>query len=58
MSEKFQQKLFEPFSRKDNSMTNVTQGTGLGLSIVKSTIEMIGRIAEVDSKQGAVRNLH
>ncbi len=52
MSEEFQQKLFEPFAREDNSMTNVTQGTGLGLSIVKSTIEMMGGIVEVDSKQG------
>ena len=38
MSEEFQKKLFEPFSREDNSMTNATQGTGLGLSIAKSII--------------------
>ena len=25
MSEEFQKKLFEPFSREDNSMTNATQ---------------------------------
>ena len=35
MSKEFQKQLFQPFSREDNSMTNVTQGTGLGLSIVK-----------------------
>ena len=52
MSEEFQKKLFEPFSREDNSMTNVTQGTGLGLSIAKSILTMMGGSIEVDSVQG------
>lgn len=52
MSRAFQEKLFEPFSREDNSMTNVTQGTGLGLSIAKSIITQMGGNIEVDSWQG------
>ncbi len=52
MSKEFQEKLFEPFSREDNSMTNVTQGTGLGLSIAKSVISMMGGTIEVESAQG------
>ena len=52
MSEEFQKQLFQPFSREDNSMTNVTQGTGLGLSIVKSVIDMMGGSIEVQSVQG------
>ena len=52
MSETFQEKLFEPFSREDNSMTNVTQGTGLGLSIAKSIITQMGGNIEVTSHQG------
>ena len=52
MSEEFQKKLFEPFSREDNSMTNVTQGTGLGLSIAKSIISQMGGNIEVESSQG------
>ena len=52
MSREFQEKLFEPFSREDNSMTNVTQGTGLGLSIAKSVISMMGGTIEVESAQG------
>ena len=52
MSEEFQQRLFEPFSREDNSMTNVTQGTGLGLSIAKSILGMMGGGIEVKSRQG------
>lgn len=52
MSEKFQEKLFEPFSREDNSMTSATQGTGLGLSIAKSIISQMGGTIEVSSHQG------
>lgn len=52
MSEEFQKKLFEPFAREDNSMTNAKQGTGLGLSIVKTLISMMGGTIEVDSVQG------
>ena len=44
MSREFQEKLFEPFSREDNSMTNATQGTGLGLSIARSIISQMGEI--------------
>mgnify|MGYP002768667359 FL=1 len=52
MSEKFLEKLFEPFSREDNSMTDATQGTGLGLSIAKSIISQMGGTIEVTSCQG------
>lgn len=52
MSEKFLEKLFEPFSREDNSMTDATQGTGLGLSIAKSIINQMGGTIEVTSCQG------
>lgn len=52
MSEEFQKKLFEPFSREDNSMTNATQGTGLGLSIAKSIITQMGGNIEVASHRG------
>lgn len=52
MSREFQEKLFEPFSREDNSMTNATQGTGLGLSIAKSIISQMGGNIEVASQQG------
>ena len=52
MSEKFLEKLFEPFSREDNSMTDATQGTGLGLSIAQSIINQMGGTIEVTSCQG------
>ena len=52
MSEEFQKRLFEPFSREDNPITTLTQGTGLGLSIAKSMITLMGGTIEVNSKQG------
>ena len=52
MSREFQQKLFEPFTREDNSMTNAAQGTGLGLSIVRSMIAIMGGTIDVASTQG------
>ena len=52
MSEEFQKKLFEPFSREDNSLTNATQGTGLGLSIARSIVTQMGGNIEVVSRQG------
>ncbi len=52
MSKEFQKQLFQPFSREDNSMTNVTQGTGLGLSIVKAVVDMMDGSIEVKSVQG------
>ncbi len=52
MSKAFQKRLFEPFTREDNSMTSVIQGTGLGLSIARSIIAQMGGTIEVESQQG------
>lgn len=41
MSEAFQEKLFEPFTREETEHTGRLQGTGLGLSITKAFIEMM-----------------
>lgn len=42
MSEEFQKRLFEPFSRETNSVVNKIQGTGLGLAITKNLIDLMG----------------
>ena len=52
MSKEFQQKMFEPFAREVNSMTNKVSGTGLGLPITKSVIEMMGGSITCDSEIG------
>ena len=52
MSKEFQKKMFEPFAREVNSLTNKVSGTGLGLPITKSVIEMMGGTIECESEIG------
>ena len=52
MSEEFQKKMFEPFAREGNSLTNKVSGTGLGLPITKNIIEMMGGTIECRSAMG------
>ncbi len=52
ISDDFKKRLFEPFSRADNTMTGKVQGTGLGLSIAHSLVEMMGGRFEVVSQLG------
>lgn len=56
MSPEFQQKLFQPFEREDDSRVSKVQGTGLGMSIVKNIVSlMMGRIeVESNKNQGSV----
>ena len=52
MSREFVEKIFEPFSRETNSMTNKIQGTGLGMSITKSIIDLMGGTIDIQSELG------
>ena len=52
MSSEFVEKIFEPFSRETNSMTNKIQGTGLGMSITKSIIDLMGGTIAIQSELG------
>lgn len=52
MSEEFQQKIFLPFTREINSVTNKVQGTGLGMAITKNLIDLMGGIIQVESALG------
>lgn len=52
MSREFIEKIFEPFSRETNSMTNKIQGTGLGMSITKSIIDLMGGTIDIQSEPG------
>lgn len=52
MSEEFQDKIFDSFTREENSVTNKIQGTGLGMAISKNLIQAMGGTIEVKSEKG------
>ncbi len=52
ISEEDQQKLFQPFSQVDASLTRKTGGTGLGLAISAQLIQLHGGRIGVQSKVG------
>ncbi|MCR5763666.1 MAG: response regulator [Treponema sp.] len=52
MNPEFMKKMFEPFSRAEDSRVNKIRGTGLGLSITKNIVLMMGGDIHVDSREG------
>lgn len=52
MSEEFQKRIFETFSRERSTTASGIQGTGLGMGIVKRLVDLMGGTIRVDSKLG------
>jgi signal transduction histidine kinase len=52
ISEKDQEKLFEPFRQVNSFLTREFEGTGLGLAIVKRYVEIHGGTLSLKSKPG------
>lgn len=52
MSPEFMKRMFEPFSRAEDTRLNKVKGTGLGLSITKNIVLMMGGDIHVDSREG------
>ncbi len=52
MSEDFIGKIFEPFTREENSTVSGIQGTGLGMAITKNIVDMMNGTISVKSKLG------
>lgn len=52
ISDAFQETLFEPFARENNTTQSGVLGTGLGLALVKSIVDMLDGDIEVESRQG------
>ena len=52
MSQDYQTKIFEAFTREQNTTKSKIAGTGLGMSIVKKYVELIGGIINVESELG------
>ncbi len=52
MTEEFTKRIFDSFTRADNSRVNATEGTGLGMSITKHIVDMMEGSITVDSRLG------
>lgn len=52
MDEDFVKRVFDPFSRANDSRVTKIEGTGLGMSIVKSIVSMMNGTIEVESAVG------
>lgn len=52
MSKEFQQRIFQPFERENNSTVSKVMGSGLGMPICKGIVDSMGGSMTVDSRQG------
>ncbi|MCM1055571.1 MAG: response regulator [Bacteroides sp.] len=52
MSREYLKKLFDTFTREEDSVTNKIQGTGLGMAITKNLIDLMGGTIAVESEKG------
>ncbi len=50
MTPEYLERIFDAFTRAENSTTNKVQGTGLGMAITKSIVELMGGTIEVSSE--------
>lgn len=57
MSQEFQRKIFETFSREDSKVHKI-EGTGLGMAITKFIVGMMDGTIEVESEQGKGSEFH
>lgn len=51
MSDEFLKKVFDPFTRADDSKISKIQGTGLGMPIARNIVRMMGGDIEVESRE-------
>lgn len=58
MSEEYQTRLFDAFTREEDSVTNKIQGTGLGMAITKNLIDLMGGTIAVDSRRGTGHHIY
>lgn len=52
MSEEFQERIFESFSRERSSTVSGIEGSGLGMGIVKKLVDLMGGTIQIRSKLG------
>ncbi len=52
ISEEFMDRIFEPFSRENNTTRSGVAGSGLGLAVVKNLVDLMGGTISVESEEG------
>lgn len=52
MSEEFLERIFEPFSRANDTRVTTVEGTGLGMSIVRNMVTMMNGTIDIESTLG------
>lgn len=52
MSPEYVKKIFQVFTREEDSVTNKIQGTGLGMAITKNLLDLMGGKITVESEKG------
>ena len=52
MTEEFAARIFDTFTREENSVTNKVQGTGLGMAITRSLVKLMGGQVSVQTQKG------
>ena len=50
ISEEFMDRIFEPFSRENNTTRSGVAGSGLGLAVVKNLVDLMGGTISVESE--------
>jgi len=58
MSEEFQKKIFESFTREDSMRVHRTEGTGLGMTITKYIVDAMKGTIELHSEVGKGTEFH
>ncbi len=58
MSKEYQEKIFDSFSREDNTRVQKTEGSGLGMAITKYIVDAMGGHISVRSEQGKGTEFH
>ena len=58
MTEEFQKKIFETFTREENKQVQKTEGTGLGMAITKAIVDAMGGSIAQKSAPGEGSEFH
>lgn len=58
MSKEYQRRIFDSFSREDNTRVQKTEGSGLGMAITKYIVDAMGGTISVRSEQGRGSEFH